>query len=210
LNAKSKSFIEDTLILLVIAAIFYGIFTFFFSSSNSTDNLLENQTIVEEKQVVMKEQKDEEIQKIAKLKEEIKEEIKKTLNQAVQEEEQIQIKLEEEKLLKEKLVEKQTEMTEKVIVPITIDALYKENEEKIYSNISKDIDKNSFENLSDVNIRVTILKDGKYEQLEYMSGSRQYYDLIKPSILKIFPLKIDNSLKNKFPRYFRMKVKYNN
>ena len=210
MNAKSKSFIEDTLILLVIAAIFYGIFTFFFSSSNSTDNLLENQTIVEEKQVVMKEQKDEEIQKIAKLKEEIKEEIKKTLNQAVQEEEQIQIKLEEEKLLKEKLVEKQTEMTEKVIVPITIDALYKENEEKIYSNISKDIDKNSFENLSDVNIRVTILKDGKYEQLEYMSGSRQYYDLIKPSILKIFPLKIDNSLKNKFPRYFRMKVKYNN
>lgn len=196
MNTKSKSFMEDTLILLVIAAIFYGIFTFFFSSSNSTDNLLENQTIVEEKQVVIKEQKDEEIQKIEKL----KEEIKKTLNQAVQEEEQIQIKLEE----------KQTEVKEKVLVPMTIQAFYKENEEKIYSNISKDIDKNLFENLSDVNIRVTILKDGKYEQLEYMSGSRQYYDLIKPSILKIFPLKIDNSLKNKFPRYFRMKVKYNN
>ena len=200
MNTKSKSFMEDILILLVISALFYGIFALFFSSSNSADNLLENQIKVEEIQIVIKEQNNEEIQKIAILKEEIKEELKKTLNQAVQ----------EEKLLREKPVKKPIKMTEKVIVPMTIQALYKENEEKVYSNISKDIDKNLLERLSDVNIRVTILKDGKYEQLEYMSGSRQYYDLIKPSILKIFPLKIDNSLKNKFPRYFRMKVKYNN
>jgi len=207
LNTKSKSFIEDTLILLLIGAILYGLYSFFFGSQDVIDNSLENPTIIEKnintntkalpfieekEQVVKEEQKKEQIQKFEKVKKEIKE----ALKEAIREEKKI------------KKVEDKIQITKEVTGPITIQAFYKKIKEKIYSNISKDVDKNILENLGDVNIRVTILKDGRYEQLKYMSGNRQHYNLIRPSILKIFPLEIDESLKYKFPRYFRMKVQH--
>ena len=206
MNTKSKSFIEDTLILLLIGAILYGLYSFFFGSNDVMDNSLENPTIVEknintnteelpfikEKEQVVKEEQKEQIQKFEKVKKEIKE----ALKEAIREEKKIE------------KVEDKIQITKEVAGPITIQAFYKKIKEKIYSNISKDVDKNILENLGDVNIRVTILKDGRYEQLKYMSGNRQHYNLIRSSILKIFPLEIDESLKYKFPRYFRMKVQH--
>lgn len=57
------------------------------------------------------------------------------------------------------------------------------------------------------NIRVTVLKDGSYEQLKLMDGNKEYFDLIKVGVLSAFPLSIDEKITDQFPRYFRMKIK---
>lgn len=211
MNTKSKSFIEDTLILLVIGALLYGLYSFFFASEDITDNSFENQTTIEKKIDIEKKEPViiNEDQKIITTTEDGNQDVEeiKTI-------ESLEEKPKEEELekLPEEIKEKVKEVPEEIIkeeisTPITIGEFYKSIEDKIYSNILRDVDKSLIDNISEVNIRVTILKNGKYQQLKYMDGNKQYYNLIKPSILKVFPLEIDDSLKYKFPRYFRMKVK---
>jgi len=59
-----------------------------------------------------------------------------------------------------------------------------------------------------VKIRITILDNGNYEQLKFMDGDKYFYDLAKEEIKTIFPVKIDERIKDQFPRYFRMKVSF--
>jgi len=210
LNTKSKSFIEDTLILLVIGALLYGLYSFFFGSEDITDNSFENQTTIEKKIDIEKKEPliINEEQKIITTTEDENQEVEeiKTIESLENLPEEIKEKVKEvqEEVIIEKLPE---EIKEEISTPITIGEFYKSIEDKIYLNISRDVDKSIINNISEVNIRVTILKNGKYQQLKYMDGNKQYYNLIKPSILKVFPLEIDDSLKYKFPRYFRMKVR---
>ena len=79
-------------------------------------------------------------------------------------------------------------------------------EDKIYANIESNVDKTLIKDNAFVNIRVTILKDGRYEQLTFMDGSKDNFELFRSSITQVFPLKINDSLKENFPRYFRMKI----
>ena len=83
---------------------------------------------------------------------------------------------------------------------------YKSIEDKIYANIESNVDKTLIKDNAFVNIRVTILKDGRYEQLTFMDGSKDNFELFRSSITQVFPLKINDSLKENFPRYFRMKI----
>ncbi len=57
-----------------------------------------------------------------------------------------------------------------------------------------------------VKIRITILKDGNYEQLKYMGGNKQYFEFIKSDVVKIFPITMNEIIDDQFPRYFRMQV----
>lgn len=89
-----------------------------------------------------------------------------------------------------------------------VDAFYKTIKDKIYFNIDKDIDKNQIKKGEFVNIRLTIFKDGRFEQLTLIEGNNQNFELIKSSISQAFPVIIDDSLKANFPRYFRMKIEF--
>ena len=88
--------------------------------------------------------------------------------------------------------------------------LYKQIQNDILEKIiSKTHESISFSSRSGyVNIRLTILKDGGYEQLVLQNGDKEYYDFIKDDIRSIFPIGISEENKDKFPRYFRMKIEY--
>ena len=89
-----------------------------------------------------------------------------------------------------------------------IDDFFDKFEKKVYSNIDRNFDKTTFKRGEFVNIRVTILKDGSYEQLTFLNGNSDYFNKEKPQIEEIFPLKIEENLKSHFPRYYRMKLAF--
>lgn len=89
-----------------------------------------------------------------------------------------------------------------------IDDFFDRFEKKVYSNIDRNFDKTTFKRGEFVNIRVTILKDGSYEQLTFLNGNSDYFNKVKPQIEEIFPLKIEENLKSHFPRYYRMKIAF--
>lgn len=89
-----------------------------------------------------------------------------------------------------------------------IDDFFDRFEKKVYSNIDRNFDKTTFKRGESVNIRVTILKDGSYEQLTFLNGNSDYFNKVKPQIEEIFPLKIEENLKSHFPRYYRMKIDF--
>lgn len=83
-----------------------------------------------------------------------------------------------------------------------IDDFFDRFEKKVYSNIDRNFDKTTFKRGEFVNIRVTILKDGSYEQLTFLNGNSDYFNKVKPQIEEIFPLKIEENLKSHFPSFF--------
>lgn len=89
-----------------------------------------------------------------------------------------------------------------------VDQFFKNFERKVYDNINKNVDKSALISGQFVNIRVTFLKDGGYEQLIYVSGNMGYFNLIKSSIEESFPVVIEDSIKGHFPRYYRMKIEF--
>ncbi|MCG3719820.1 hypothetical protein L5F50_11555, partial [Aliarcobacter butzleri] len=89
-----------------------------------------------------------------------------------------------------------------------VDQFFKNFERKVYDNINKNVDKSALRSGQFVNIRVTFLKDGGYEQLTYISGNMGYFNLIKSSIEESFPVVIEDSIKGHFPRYYRMKIEF--
>ncbi|MBF7070914.1 hypothetical protein [Aliarcobacter butzleri] len=89
-----------------------------------------------------------------------------------------------------------------------VDQFFKNFERKVYDNINKNVDKSALRSGQFVNIRVTFLKDGGYEQLTYVSGNMGYFNLIKSSIEESFPVVIEDSIKEHFPRYYRMKIEF--
>lgn len=129
----------------------------------------------------------------------------------VKKEESIQTteKVIENKPVENELIEKPAQKDNQLLdEKAKIEAFYQTIRERIYSNIEKSVDKTSLKNNEFVNIRVTILKDGRYEQLTFMGGNKENYELIKNSIYKSFPIVMDESIKNNFPRYFRMKIEF--
>jgi hypothetical protein len=71
------------------------------------------------------------------------------------------------------------------------------------------LDKSSFKEPVFADIRITILKDGRYEQLILTNGNNEFFNSIKNSIYKSFPVEINPVLKNIFPRYYRLKIEFN-
>ncbi|WP_198306180.1 hypothetical protein [Arcobacter vandammei] len=86
---------------------------------------------------------------------------------------------------------------------------YKSLKDKIQLNIEKNFDISSINEPVFADIRVTILKDGRYEQLVMTNGNSEFFNKIKSSISNSFPIEINNNLKNIFPRYYRLKIEFN-
>jgi hypothetical protein len=211
LRGKNKSFIEDTIILFVIGIIIYAVYSFFFASDEEVE--IQNEPAVVERNVSTDSQVDKDSinnEKVAD--EKINEDIIQTQREKpVQIEEETKDIIEaipDDKIEVKKEITKEVKETETPnLSEITdIEIFYKSIEDKIYANIESNVDKTLIKDNAFVNIRVTILKDGRYEQLTFMDGSKDNFELFRSSITQVFPLKINDSLKENFPRYFRMKI----
>ena len=211
MRGKNKSFVEDTIILLVIGVIIYGIYTFFFASTQEVE--IQTEPIAVERKASSDIQVDKEsVNKQSVPIEKINEDLTQT-----QKEEAIKIEDTTKDIIEtipEDKIEDRAEIKKPEIKTEVLSAseigdvelFFRDLEEKIYTNIEKNIDQTSIKNNAFVNIRVTILKDGRYEQLTFMDGSKDNFELFKPSITQVFPLQMNDTLKENFPRYFRMKI----
>lgn len=218
MRGKTKSFFEDTFILLIVAVLIYGIYSFLFSSEDEV-KLEEPKTVVEKvetntyKEPVINEIKapseiKSEPNNSERIEEKVIESPKVEPVQKEQIEEQIKEKIEPVKIEKNTIEAVNIQTTQELDEKAKVEAFYSTIREKIYANINKNVDKSLIKNGEFVNIKLTILKDGSYEQLTFVEGNKEYFELFRSSIKEAYPVKIDDSLKNNFPRYFRMKIEF--
>lgn len=224
MRGKTKSFFEDTFILLIVAVLIYGIYSFFFASEEEIK--LEEPKVVIENKVETNTYKEPVINEIKtpteiksepnnteKIEEKVIETPKVEAVQKEQIEEQIKEKIEPVKVESVKVEKPSTETpnvqtTQELEEKAKVEAFYSTIREKIYANINKNVDKSLIKNGEFVSIKLTVLKDGNYEQLTFVEGNKEYFELFRSSIKEAYPVKIDDSLKNNFPRYFRMKIEF--
>lgn len=210
MRARSRNFLEDISVFVVLGILIYAIYSYFFSTPEYVP--LENKTVIEKKVELNQDEKEIKVEEEISQKENVKENEDLTIkenqpNEVINKETPSEIE-------KVEVIEdvKSPESTEKQTAQVnsneTIELFYKNIENKINTNISKNLNKKTLDSLGEINIRITILKDGKYEQLTLMSGDKNSFDSIKSSVLKVFPLTMPENLKENFPRYFRMKVEH--
>ena len=217
MKTKNKSFLEDIFIISIIGILIYSIYSFFFASEEKVE-IKETKTSIEKKidaiihkePVVNEIKKEEPIVTPPKV-EEQNTAVVETPKEVLAPEENV-VETKETPIVEEKIEQKEVE--EKT-VPVEVndqkakvELFYKTIKEQIYANIHKNVDKNQIRTGEAVEIRLTILKDGGYEQLSSTKGDNEYFELFRSSIKEAFPVKIDNSLKESFPRYFRMKIEF--
>ena len=210
MKGRTKSFFEDTFVLLIIVALLVGIYLFFFGDDKVKESLPEPKIDVQ-KPI---EPKDELVQ----IDQEINTTIKKT--NVAKEQSPLQ-KLEQKE---------QKEVPKPPIKQIIKNTPTKEVNATRIANLVKNVDLRALKNFktstkekiqnqlildnmihkSDQNfsIRVTVLKDGNYEQLVFKGGNKNTYEQNKQNILKVFPLKISPSIEGDFPRYLRYKFQF--
>ena len=219
MRGKTKSFFEDTFILLIVAVLIYGIYSFFFASEDEIK--LEEPKVVIENKVETNTYKEPVVNEIKtpteiksepnnteKIEEKVIETPKVEAIQKEQIEEQIKEKIEPVKVEKPSTETPNVQTTQELDEKAKVEAFYSTIREKIYANINKNVDKSLIKNGEFVSIKLTVLKDGNYEQLTFVEGNKEYFELFRSSIKEVYPVKIDDSLKNNFPRYFRMKIEF--
>ncbi len=205
MKAKNKSFIENVVILFILGIKIYFIYSFFFSTEEKVEKIeiVENKTTIEKK-INIPTPKEPIINEIKKEEEIISTPIVPTPVEAP--------KVETTKVENTVEPKANTLIEEKVSTPeltdqkVKVELFYKTIKEEIYKNIDKNVDKSKIKVGEHVEFRLTILKDGGYEQLNSTKGDKDYFELFRSSIKEAFPVKIDNSLKESFPRYFRMEI----
>ena len=225
MRGKNKSLLEDVVIISILGAIIFAIYFFFFSSDEKNETvespqIIEKQIETAKPEPVINEiKKEEEVQK-----EKVVQQIENTNKPVVTtpvEQEKTTPKETEKPVIKpiivqaEKITPKEPEnqpttqiQTQELDEKARVEVFYKIIRDRIYSNIEKNVNKSTIKSGEFVNIRLTVLKDGRYEQLTLIEGNKEYFELIKPSIAQAFPANIEDSLKQSFPRYFRMKVEF--
>lgn len=198
MKAKNKSFIEDVVILFILGIIIYFIYSFFFSTEEKVE-IVENKTTIE-KEINIPTPKEAIINEIKKEEEIVPTTPVETPKVEIPKVENI-VETKANTLIEEKI--STPELTDQ---KAKVELFYKTIKEEIYKNIAKNVDKNKIKAGEHIEFRLTILKDGGYEQLSSTKGDKDYFELFRSSIKEAFPVKIDNSLKESFPRYFRMEI----
>ena len=201
MKAKNKSFLEDVFILFILGIIIYFIYSFFFSTEEKVA-IVENKTTIEKKVEVPTIKEIIPTPAVTIPVETPKVETPKTeIPQIETPKTESPVETKVNTVIEEKI------STSEITDPkAKVELFYKTIKEKIYKNIDKNVDKNKINTGEHVEFRLTILKDGGYEQLSSTKGNKDYFELFRSSIKEAFPVKIDNSLKESFPRYFRMEI----
>ena len=205
MKAKNKSFIEDVVILFILGIIIYFIYSLFFSTEEKVEKveIVENKTTIEKK-INIPTPKEPIINEIKKEEEIISTPIVPTPVETPKVETPKVENTVEPKA--NTLIEEKISTSEITDQKVKVELFYKTIKEEIYKNIDKNVDKSKIKVGEHVEFRLTILKDGGYEQLNSTKGDKDYFELFRSSIKEAFPVKIDNSLKESFPRYFRMEI----
>lgn len=228
MKAKTKVFFEDLALVLIVGVIIYYGYNYFFPSNENNQEITQQTTV--EKPIDTNENKEAVTSKEEIKKEEVIEKVEETQADAtpIEQLKEDSIRIEEAPIKNpsniiiptvEKIEKKpETPMIQKPVEDkpfvqdseekIRVEVFYQPIREKIYSNINNSIDKSMVKNGEFINIKLTVLKDGRYEQLTFVDGNKEYFELVKPSITKVFPIQIEDSVKNSFPRYFRMKIEF--
>ena len=208
MKGKMRSFFEDTGIILVLSSVVVGGYYGYSSLSSEPDTLV-NSTESVKKTTIVKETPIIDSNKSIKLKEiispvtlenrEIKEEILiKDTEKKIEKPELVKVSeplIEEEKIKKEKNVDL-----------VILRSFLRNIKFSMASNIVKRDDIN--ESIpQELKIRVTVLKDGSYEELVFVDGDKDLFEINKENILRVFPVKIDDKIKDDFPRYVRISIK---
>ncbi|MDD3055678.1 MAG: hypothetical protein PHE16_07320 [Aliarcobacter sp.] len=200
MKAKNKSFIEDVVILFILGIIIYFIYSFFFSTEEKVEKvkIVENKTTIEKK-INIPTPKEPIINEIKKEEEIIPTPAVTIPVETPKTENPVETKV-------NTVIEEKVSTSEITDPKAKIELFYKTIKENIYKNIDKNVDKDKIKTGEHIEFRLTILKDGGYEQLNSTKGDKDYFELFRSSIKEAFPVKIDNSLKESFPRYFRMEI----
>ncbi len=229
MKRKIKGFFEDSLIVIILITIIYGSYSYFFD--DSMDNFEASQTIIqtndEPKQDIKEMSQDEAIKDVItdenpdietenRTPPALIQNNQETKSTTEQKEETVESKTpvlkennsslkREINLIENSKLEKSSSNEEQ----IEKEKFYLDLKNKILSNIDKNFDKSSLNEITSTDIRVTILKDGRIEQLIMTSGNEKLFNSIKNSIYNSFPVEISPSLKGIFPRYYRLKIEFN-
>jgi len=214
MKGRTRSFFEDILVLLVIASFFGGgYYLFFYDKEESNPTQTQYKTVSKEPTVHKEIQKINSEQEASPKDDTVTSEkvsSTKSINKESNEEVQSTKELEKEptpKISKEPIepVEQNDEVKlekEKKVVDLAVLRQFKKDVySKIASKIVLDQEVPNFE--QNFSIRVTVLKNGFYEQLIFTGGNKTTFENNLEKISSIFPLKIDESIEGDFPRYLR-------
>jgi len=215
MQGRTKSFFEDTAIIFILLILVFGgyqLYDNFFSTKNKSPQIN-----------LEKKQKKEPIENLVKENNttntlEDNKSDKQDINKTILTIEKKATSLENEKVKKttqEKIQKEDKQIVNKQIDPQRIANLVKNVDLKILKNFLQDIklkvndviqfdDTNSSKNI--LHLRITVLKDGNFEQLKLIDGNKELFDKNKNNIESIFPLQIDEKIIQDFPRYVRIKI----
>ena len=219
MQGKMKSFFEDAGIVLVLSATIYGgyyFYTTFVNESENNNKVSENILAIND---IVKIKKDDNSTSNLDVKEKktIINEENKFLTSVVDvpaitpikvKEEEIQKKTIEKPLvikkveIQKELVKKEVKKIDKVELQKFIQSIETKMSQSI--RVNSNIDEKTNINLK---IRVTLLKNGSSEQLIFTGGDKKLYNENRKNLLKIFPLTVEESYVNAFPRYLRLTLK---
>jgi len=202
MNGRTKSFIEDTIITVVIVIII-GILYYIISNFILDNKKIEKNTSI--MNLIQKEMS----------------ELKNTLKAKAKDINRTQ---------KNTLKAKDTNKTQKNILKaieikdedLNSTKIQKPNEKHIDIKKLKEFIKNIENNISQqivykkdqnstqpkyIKIRFTLLKSGDYEQLTFVDGDKKVFEKNKANIEKVFPVSINKDIIEEFPRYIRVEIR---
>jgi len=203
MQGKMKSFFEDTGIILVLSASIYGgyyIYNTFFDETVKSSNITE----LKEKKVlnIIDSNESNNVEKILTIKQPNKEATEVIAENTISD------TVVNNKIIDEvpAIVDKIETKKEKNVDLGKLRTFLRDLKFKIATNIVKRDDLN--ESISQkLKIRVTVLKDGNYEELTFVNGDEKLFEMNKENIINIFPVQIDEKIKDDFPRYVRISIK---
>ncbi len=181
MRGKTRNFLENIGVLVVFTGIIYGGYSLFFTNE-SQDEVTQTISIVTKeikKESINIEKTVIEVKKTQTIEEEVKPKVI-IANNAIDKKEQTRL----------------------------INNFLRSTKDTINENIKQLLNIQTQSTNGYTKIRVTVLKNGNFEQLKYMGGDKQYFESIKPAIVKIFPINMEERIDNHFPRYFRMQINY--
>ncbi|VAY86855.1 hypothetical protein MNB_ARC-1_1078 [hydrothermal vent metagenome] len=208
MNYKLQRFIENIIIVSVLIGFIYGVFVLFISFIQGSSTNVQHSI-----PKIIKKPKNLNINKVVNLEKNISEIIKKDIITT-------QLKTiisETNDTIVDNVKDNKTIMQEKDINQnITIEKAKQQFFNKKRLNKFLKTLKNLINNAIDksvqttsLDIRITILDNGNLEKVTYVGGDKLLFDENKDIIIGLFPVDIHEDIKNQFPRYFRMTIKYN-
>jgi uncharacterized protein (UPF0333 family) len=203
MHGRTKSFFEDVFVVVVLIVAAVGVYyLFFYSSDDLQSSHLEIETVktTSKEQITNKidESKEKSLKEDTKTVIATQKELYSTENNQTNASQIVELKKEE---IKEEVKIVKEEIDLKFLQQF-IDDTKHTIKEKIVHKIFKEGEK------SFLSIRVTILKNGSYEQFTFVDGNKKIFDLNKKEIVTIFPLIIDPKIAGDFPRYLRYRFEF--